>query len=157
MWSYTSKMFLSVYLSKMLIWDNQFLTKQADIFLQIHLIRDIHMKFNGGFCSNSIPGSPDYVLTFSFANQQRYACIMLLQMNTEPGFKMSSKLTENIYLANTYFFFSYFLYPSEQDIFTLTVCASGIPILTTSNMSSKYFLLLRKQNANPKTSTNISL
>lgn len=109
MWSYTSKMFLSVYLSKMLIWDNQFLTKQADIFLQIHLIRDIHMKFNGGFYSNSIPGSPDYVLTFSFANQQRYACIMLLQMNTETGFKMFSKLTENIYLANTYFLFLFSL------------------------------------------------
>lgn len=109
MWSYTSKMFLSVYLSKMLIWDNQFLTKQADIFLQIHLIRDIHMKFNGGFCSNSRPGSPGYVLTFSFANQQRYACITLLQMNTEPGFKMFSKLTENIYLANTYFFFLFSL------------------------------------------------
>lgn len=150
-------MLLSVYLSKVLIWDIQFLTKQADIFLQIHLTRGIHMKFNGGFCSNSIPGSLDSVLAFSFANQQRYACIMLLQMNTEPGFKMFSKLTENIYLANTYIFFSYFLYPSEQDIFTLTDCVNGIPILTTSSMSSKYFLLLRKQDANLKTSTDISL
>lgn len=97
-WSWTSKMLLSVYSSKMLVWDIQSLTKLAEVFLQLHVICGIHVRPHGGFCSKCSWRSR--FCAFSFANQQRHTCIILLQMNSEPGFKMFSNLTENIHLAN---------------------------------------------------------
>ena len=99
----------SVYLSKTVVLNTQFPTKQAETFNQICLICGFCVELNGSFCGNNLPGGPDSVLTFNFVNHQRCACIILLRMNAEPGFTVSSKLTENTHLAKDFlmgFFFA---------------------------------------------------